>query len=107
MHFGIIALVFAVIFIAELPDKSLFISLILGSRLPAFYVWLGAALAFLIHVIIAVTVGHFLTLLPHRLLQAIIAALFLGGALLLFFGKHGLEEEFNVKPGPKGVDTRN
>jgi putative Ca2+/H+ antiporter (TMEM165/GDT1 family) len=93
MHLTIIALVFGVIFIGELPDKTLFASLVLGSRFPSFYVWLGAASAFLIHVIIAVTAGHFLTLLPHRLLEAIIAALFLTGSLLLFFGKHSLEGE--------------
>jgi putative Ca2+/H+ antiporter (TMEM165/GDT1 family) len=93
MHFTIIALVFGVIFIGELPDKTLFASLVLGSRFPSFIVWLGAATAFLVHVIIAVTAGHFLTLLPHRLLEAIIAALFLLGALLLFFGKHSLENE--------------
>ena len=102
MHLEIIALVFGVIFISELPDKSLFASLILGSRFPGLYVWLGAATAFLIHVIIAVTAGRLLTLLPHRLLESIIAALFLGGALLLFFGKHGLDEEVHHdKPSPK------
>ena len=91
MHLGIIALVFGVIFVAELPDKSLFASLILGSRYSAFYVWLGAATAFLVHVIIAVTAGHLLTLLPHPVLEGIIAFLFLAGAALIFFGKHGLE----------------
>lgn len=92
MHIGIIALVFGTIFIAELPDKSLFATLILGSRFPSWLVWLGAASAFLIHVIIAVTFGRFLTLLPHRLLETIIAALFLLGAALVLFGKHGLED---------------
>lgn len=92
MHFGLIALVFGVMFVAELPDKSLFASLILGSRFPARWVWLGAATAFLIHVIIAVTAGRLLTLLPHRLLEAVIAALFLAGAALVFSGRHGLED---------------
>jgi putative Ca2+/H+ antiporter (TMEM165/GDT1 family) len=93
MQLGIILLVFVVIFISELPDKSLFASLILGTRYPARIVWLGAASAFLIHVIIAVTAGRLLTLLPHRVLESVIATLFLLGALLLFFGKHGLEPE--------------
>ncbi|HTB48869.1 MAG TPA: TMEM165/GDT1 family protein [Verrucomicrobiae bacterium] len=105
MHFAIIALVFGVIFIAELPDKSLFASLVLGSRYPGFYVWLGAASAFFIHVIIAVTAGRLLTLLPHKLLEAIIAALFLGGALLLFFGKHGLEDTASHKHTSTTPDT--
>lgn len=94
MHFdiGIAALVFSIILVAELPDKSMFATLVLGSRLPAFYVWLGAASAFLVQVIIAVAAGKLLTLLPHRVMELIIAALFFGGAMLLFFGKHGLEE---------------
>ena len=93
MHIGLIALVFGVIFIAELPDKSLFASLVLGSRFPKWYVWLGAASAFLVHVVIAVTAGKLLTFLPHRALEGVIAALFLAGALLLFFGKHGVEDD--------------
>jgi putative Ca2+/H+ antiporter (TMEM165/GDT1 family) len=93
MHIGIILLVFGVIFISELPDKSLFASLILGTRYPARIVWLGAATAFLLHVIIAVTAGKLLTFLPHRILELVIAALFTMGAMLLFFGKHGLEPE--------------
>lgn len=93
MHLALIALVFGVIFIGELPDKSLFASLVLGSKFPGWYVWLGAASAFLVHVTIAVTAGHFLTLLPHTILEIIITFLFLGGSMLLFFGKHGIEEE--------------
>lgn len=93
MHIGVIALVFAVIFIAELPDKSLFASLVLGSRFPARFVWAGAAAAFLLHVIIAVTAGQLLTFLPHRTLEFVLAALFLAGSALLFFGRHGVESE--------------
>src|SRR5258708_2833531 len=93
MQIELIALVFAVIFIAELPDKSLFASLILGSRFPAWFVWLGAASAFLVHVVIAVSAGKLLTLLPHQVLESVVALLFLAGALLLIFGKHGIEPE--------------
>jgi putative Ca2+/H+ antiporter (TMEM165/GDT1 family) len=100
MHIGIILLVFGVIFISELPDKSLFASLILGTRYPARIVWLGAASAFLIHVIIAVTAGKLLTLLPHRILELIITFLFLSGAMLLFFGKHELQPD-SQKPVAK------
>lgn len=92
MDIRLFLLVFVVIFIAELPDKSLFASLVMGSRFPARYVWLGSASAFLVHVLIAVFAGALLTLLPHRALQAIVALLFFAGAALLAFGKHGLEE---------------
>ncbi|MFI5271117.1 MAG: TMEM165/GDT1 family protein [Candidatus Saccharimonadales bacterium] len=97
MHFGIIALVFGIIFISELPDKTLFATLILSTRYHSFTVWLGAATAFFIHVILAVTFGHFLTFLPHRVLEAILATMFFLGAALVFFGKHGLEEKYKGK----------
>lgn len=95
MHFGIIALVFGVVFLAELPDKSLFATLMLSTRYASFYVWLGAAAAFLVHVVIAVTAGKFLTLLPHTVLEIVIATLFFISGAFVLFGKHGLEE--NVK----------
>jgi Ca2+/H+ antiporter, TMEM165/GDT1 family len=91
MHLGIILLVFGITLISELPDKSLLATLVLSTRFPSFLVWLGAALAFLVHVVIAVTVGRFLTLLPHKVLESIIAVLFLLGAALVFSGKHGLD----------------
>lgn len=98
MNIAHIAVVFGVIFLGELPDKSMFASLVLGTKFKKSYVWMGAAAAFLVHVVIAVTAGKLLTLLPHRIVEAIVAALFLAGALLLFFGKHGVEEE----PGADG-----
>ena len=106
MHLEIIALVFGVIFIAELPDKSLFASLIMGTRFHSFHVWLGSAAAFLTHVLIAVTAGRLLTLLPHWILELIIAFLFLAGAGLIFFGKHGLEETPEIhKPTARSLHS--
>jgi putative Ca2+/H+ antiporter (TMEM165/GDT1 family) len=46
-------------------------------------VWLGAAAAFAVHVVIAVTVGvAIFHLLPHRAVQAIVAAMFFTGGML-------------------------
>jgi Ca2+/H+ antiporter, TMEM165/GDT1 family len=95
VNLSIILLVFSVIFISELPDKSMFASLVLSTRFRKLYVWLGAATAFLIHVLIATTAGHFLTLLPHRMLEAVVGGLFLVGAALLIFGKD--EDESDEK----------
>ncbi|HEY1835723.1 MAG TPA: TMEM165/GDT1 family protein [Candidatus Saccharimonadales bacterium] len=97
MSLTIFGIVFVVIFLSELPDKSLFASLILSTKFRGSYVWIGAASAFLVHVIIAVTAGQILTVLPHRLLEAIVALLFLAGSLLMFFGKHGTMEEPKTK----------
>jgi putative Ca2+/H+ antiporter (TMEM165/GDT1 family) len=93
MHIGLILLVFGVIFIAELPDKSLFASLVLGSKFPGWYVWFGSATAFLVHVIIAVTAGKLLTLLPHNVLEIVVGLLFLIGAALLFFGRESIDDD--------------
>jgi len=71
----------------------MFASLALSTRFRKSYVWAGAAVAFLIHVIIAVTAGHLMTLLPRHLLEAIIGVLFLLGAGLLAFGKDEDEAE--------------
>ncbi len=92
MDIAIIAIVLGVIFIAELPDKSLFASLVLGTKFRGLYVWFGAAAAFLVHVTIAISAGQALTLLPHKLVETVVALLFLAGSLLLFFGKQGFEE---------------
>jgi len=93
VHLAVIALVFGLIFLAELPDKTALASLVLGTRYRPLYVWTGAAAAFLIHVTLAVALGSLLTLLPHRILQAVVGALFLLGAVLLLRGRHGEEDE--------------
>jgi Ca2+/H+ antiporter, TMEM165/GDT1 family len=90
---AVIAIVFGLIFLAELPDKTALASLVLGTRYRPLHVWAGAAAAFLVHVSLAVALGSLLTLLPHRILQAIVGALFLVGAVLLLRGRHGEEDE--------------
>jgi putative Ca2+/H+ antiporter (TMEM165/GDT1 family) len=88
----VIAVVFGVIFLAELPDKTALASLVLGTRYRASYVFCGVAAAFVVHVALAIAAGSLLTLLPHRLLQAIVGVLFLGGAVMLL-RTHDEEEE--------------
>ncbi len=83
MTLGVAAAVFPVIFAAELPDKSMFASLVMATRGRPAAVWGGAALAFAVHVIIAVSIGTTLVaLLPHRVLEGVVAVLFLGAAFL-------------------------
>ncbi len=83
MQFAVVAAVYPIIFLGELPDKTMFASLVLATRGRPAAVWLGAAAAFAIHVVIATTVGVALFhLLPHRALEALIAATFLVGAAL-------------------------
>jgi putative Ca2+/H+ antiporter (TMEM165/GDT1 family) len=92
----IAAITFGVIFLAELPDKTALASLMLGTRYRGSYVFAGVAAAFAVHVVLAVAAGSLLTLLPHRLLQAIVGALFLLGAGMLLFHK---DEDEEHEPG--------
>ncbi|WP_458243517.1 TMEM165/GDT1 family protein [Streptomyces sp. MAI_2237] len=89
----VLALVFGVVFLAELPDKTALAGLVLGARYRASYVFAGVAAAFLLHVVLAVAAGSVLTLLPQRLVHAVTGLLFLGGAAMLLFGKGDGEEE--------------
>ncbi|MGW0764602.1 TMEM165/GDT1 family protein [Streptomyces sp. NPDC002676] len=87
------ALVFGVIFLAELPDKTALAGLVLGTRYRASYVFAGVAAAFLLHVVLAVAAGSVLTLLPQQIVHAITGVLFLGGAAVLLMKKDEDEEE--------------
>jgi Ca2+/H+ antiporter, TMEM165/GDT1 family len=100
---AVVGIVFAVTFLAELPDKSLFASLVLGARYRPLPVWLGVAAAFALHVVIAVIAGGILTLLPHRVVQAIVAALFLAGAALLLLTSESEEAAEGVEEGMRRV----
>lgn len=88
--------VFAVTFIAELPDKSLFASLVLGTRYRSAHVWLGVAAAFAVHVALAVVAGGLLTLAPQSVIDFVTAGLFLGGAIWMLRSAKADENE----PGP-------
>lgn len=90
----VLATVFGIVFVGELPDKTMFASLVLAARGRVLLVWLGAATAFLIHVAIAVTVGGVLfTLLPHRLVQGVVALMFLFGAAMAYRDTGETEDE--------------
>ncbi|MEU7605043.1 MULTISPECIES: TMEM165/GDT1 family protein [unclassified Streptomyces] len=94
--FSITAIAFGVVFLAELPDKTALAGLMLGTRYRASYVFAGVAAAFAVHVALAIAAGSVLTLLPHRLVQAVVGILFLVGAAMLLLKKDDGEEE--VKP---------
>ncbi|MFJ1971023.1 TMEM165/GDT1 family protein [Streptomyces sp. NPDC087903] len=87
------ALVFGVVFLAELPDKTALAGLVLGTRYRASYVFAGVAAAFTLHVVLAVAAGSVLTLLPQRLVHGLTGLLFLGGAAVLLLKKDDGEEE--------------
>lgn len=91
MNLAIAATVFPIIFIGELPDKTMFASLVMSTRGRPLSVWIGAAAAFTVHVVIATTIGVALFhILPHRVVEGVVAFLFLAGAFLAL--REGLRE---------------
>ena len=93
MQIGLIFGVFALIFVAELPDKTMIATLIMGSRHRPILVWIGATAAFGIHAAIAVLAGRILALLPHAWVEGVTALLFAGGAAYLLLVSEEEEEE--------------
>jgi putative Ca2+/H+ antiporter (TMEM165/GDT1 family) len=87
------AVVFGVVFLAELPDKTALAGLVLGTRYRALYVFAGVAAAFAVHVTLAVAAGGVLTLLPQQIVRALTGVLFLGGAAVLLMKKGEGEAE--------------
>jgi putative Ca2+/H+ antiporter (TMEM165/GDT1 family) len=81
VNLAVVGAVFAVIFVGELPDKTMVASLVMSTRGRPFAVWLGAAAAFVVHVLIATTLGTVVFhLLPPHAVDAVVAVIFLAGA---------------------------
>jgi putative Ca2+/H+ antiporter (TMEM165/GDT1 family) len=91
MRLAVVLTVFALVFPAELPDKTTLASLVLATRYRPLPVWLGAMAAFAAQCAIAVTAGRLLALAPHRVVVAVAAVLFATGAFLALRG--GAEDE--------------
>jgi len=89
--------VFALIFPAELPDKTFVATLVLSTRYPPMPVFVGVAAAFVVQTSVAVAAGGLVSLLPTRPVHAVTAVLFaLGAILLLRSGREAADEEREV-----------
>lgn len=93
MSFTAAGATFLAVLPAEIPDKTILACLILSSRYRPSVVFAGAAAAFFVQVVIAVSAGGALSLLPHRIVEACAAAAFLAGAVLLWRQKEDKDEE--------------
>jgi putative Ca2+/H+ antiporter (TMEM165/GDT1 family) len=89
------ATAFGLVAVGELPDKTMVATVLLASRGRPLAVWVGAAVAFLTQVALAVTVGATVArALPAEARDLGTAALFLLGALLVWRGgKEAAEAE--------------
>jgi putative Ca2+/H+ antiporter (TMEM165/GDT1 family) len=75
---------FGVVFLAELPDKTMFATVVLATRYRRpLAVVIGVTLAMAFHSVLAVAVGEALRHLPREPTQLGVAALFVGGGVLL------------------------
>lgn len=103
MHLDPLAIItaFGLIFLAELPDKTMFASLAMGTRMRPLYVWFGTSTAFIVHVAIAVGAGSLLGLLPGWIVKLVSAALFGFGAFMLLRG--GGDDEDGEDAGGRTV----
>jgi Ca2+/H+ antiporter, TMEM165/GDT1 family len=91
---SVVATAFILVLPVELPDKTLFASLVLATRFPPLPVFVGVGTAFGLQVAIAVTAGSLLSLLPEALVSGIVAVLFLVGAVILWrSATSGVEDE--------------
>jgi Ca2+/H+ antiporter, TMEM165/GDT1 family len=86
---------FALVFVAELPDKTALATLMLATYLPPRQVVLGAWLAFLIQTLVAVIAGSLLQLLPAQPVQIAAGVGFL--IFAVFALRRDAEEEAKVE----------
>jgi putative Ca2+/H+ antiporter (TMEM165/GDT1 family) len=98
----ITAIVFGTVFGAEVPDNSGLASLVLGTRYRPAGVFAGAAAAFAVHVVLAVTCGSLLSLLPHKIVLIAVAVVFLAGAVLVLRTDDDDDDEARLKADAAG-----
>ncbi|HET7327036.1 MAG TPA: TMEM165/GDT1 family protein [Nocardioidaceae bacterium] len=90
---AVVAQTFGLILPVELPDKTFVAALVLAARYRPWPVWLGVGAAFFVQTVVAVTAGHFATLLPQWALLTITMAIFSIGAIVLVRTASGAAEE--------------
>jgi Ca2+/H+ antiporter, TMEM165/GDT1 family len=92
INYPLFASTFALIFVAELPDKTAFATLLLATRGNPWAIFIGVAVAFLIQTIFAVVFGSFFTHLPPQWIHLAAGILFLVFAVMMWRRKEDEEE---------------
>ena len=92
-------IVFIAIFLAELPDKTMFATLMLSTRMRRpLAVWIGVCIGYCTHVTVAVLFGSALSKLPERPIHAVVGLVFLGSGILMFRSSTEYHESDSVEP---------
>jgi Ca2+/H+ antiporter, TMEM165/GDT1 family len=97
---SVVAAAFVLVLPVELPDKTLFATLVLATRFRPLPVFVGVGSAFALQCLIAVTAGGLLSLLPEALVAGIVAVLFLAGAILLWRSARSGPEDEEISATP-------
>jgi putative Ca2+/H+ antiporter (TMEM165/GDT1 family) len=97
---SVIAATFILILPVELPDKTLFATLVLATRFKHWPVFVGVGVAFAVQSLIAVTAGSLLSLLPDWVVTSVVALLFLIGAVVLWRQANAAAEEEELGETP-------
>jgi len=71
--------------LSELGDKTFFIGVILATRHPRRWVFLGVTAALFVMTVLSVLIGQVATVLPRHYVQALTVALFLGFGFKLLY----------------------
>lgn len=80
----LVATVYGIVFVAELPDKTALAALVLATRHRALPVFLGSAAALAVQSLVAVAAGQLLTLLPARPVHIVAGIVFLVSAVVMW-----------------------
>ncbi len=92
MSVGAFLGIFALMFLIELPDKTMIATIVMSTRARPSSIVVGASAGFVVQMGIAVGAGGLLTLLPAHVKDLIVGVLFLGGAAYLFFSTESTAE---------------
>ena len=96
---------FGTVFLAELPDKTMVASLVLTTRFRRpFAVWVGVSGAFVLHVVLAVSIGSLLRRLPETPVKLAVAAMFFVGGVVLLRGNK--EDDTDATEVPTDISFR-
>ena len=93
MNAGTFLGIMALMFLLELPDKTMIATVVMSTRSRPLSIAIGASGAFVVQMGLAVLAGGLLTLLPTRIKDVVVALLFLGGAAYLLLVPERREEE--------------
>lgn len=93
MNWHLFVSIYLLIFIAELPDKTAFATLLLATRSRPLPVFAGVALAFLVQTVVALIFGSLIALLPANWVHLAAGLMFFTFAAQMWRGRDESESE--------------